>query len=174
MMLKTATKWFWVWEHEKEEEWLNAMSQQGWQLKSVGFARYTFESGSPGKYSYRLEFLEHFPHSAKGQDYLGFLSETGIEHVASYSRWVYLRKEGAAEAFELFSDDESLLKHISRLLTMIMPLLVLNLFFASSHLIQWASGHYYPFFPFVIQSGVSLLLLFGAIKLWLKVKAIKK
>ena len=173
-MLKTVTKWFWVWEHEKEEEWLNAMSQQGWQLKSVGFARYTFESGTAGKYSYRLEFLEHLPHSAKGQDYLSFLSETGIEHVASYSRWVYLRKEAAVEDFELFSDVESLLKHIQRLLTIIMPLLTANLIIASNHLIQLASGHYYLIWPFLLQSSVSMLLLFGAIKLWLKVRMIKK
>ena len=29
MERKTITKWFWVWQFEKEEEWLNEMSANG-------------------------------------------------------------------------------------------------------------------------------------------------
>ena len=29
---KTIRKWYWVWDFEKEEEWLNEMAQAGWVL----------------------------------------------------------------------------------------------------------------------------------------------
>ena len=31
-MEKTIKKWFWVWEFDKEEQWLNTMAQSGWVL----------------------------------------------------------------------------------------------------------------------------------------------
>ena len=33
----TVRKWFWVWDFEKEEDWLNEMAMNGWALASVGF-----------------------------------------------------------------------------------------------------------------------------------------
>ena len=40
---KTLHKWFWVWEFEKEERWLNEMAQEGWALTCGGFCTYVFE-----------------------------------------------------------------------------------------------------------------------------------
>ena len=42
-MRKTIRKWFWVWDFDKEERWLNEMAAQGLALVDVGFARYAFE-----------------------------------------------------------------------------------------------------------------------------------
>jgi len=51
-------KWFWAWQDEKEEQWLNAMSKQGYHLISPGsFGRYEFEQGEPKNYVYRLDFM---------------------------------------------------------------------------------------------------------------------
>ena len=44
-MTKTVWKWYFVWDFEKEEEWLNEMAEQGWILSSVGWCRYTFTKG---------------------------------------------------------------------------------------------------------------------------------
>ena len=44
METKKVTKWYWVWDYEKEELWLNAMAQEGWALQRVGFATYWFDS----------------------------------------------------------------------------------------------------------------------------------
>ena len=41
MERKTMTRWFWVWQFEKEEEWLNEMAASGWVLESVGSVSYT-------------------------------------------------------------------------------------------------------------------------------------
>ena len=32
METKKVTRWYWVWDYEKEELWLNAMAQEGWTL----------------------------------------------------------------------------------------------------------------------------------------------
>jgi hypothetical protein len=33
---KKIWKWFWVWDFEKEERWLNQMAMEGWVLVDVG------------------------------------------------------------------------------------------------------------------------------------------
>jgi hypothetical protein len=52
---KTVHKWFWVWDFEKEERWLNEMALEGWALVAVGWCRYVFERCEPGAYMIRLE-----------------------------------------------------------------------------------------------------------------------
>ena len=52
---KTIRKWFWVWDFEKEERWLNEMAMNGWILVSVGWCRYTFQRCEPGAFTLRLE-----------------------------------------------------------------------------------------------------------------------
>ena len=46
---KTVRKWFWVWDFDKEEDWLNEMAMSGWVLESVGFASYHFVRCEPGE-----------------------------------------------------------------------------------------------------------------------------
>ncbi|MBR1990215.1 MAG: DUF2812 domain-containing protein [Firmicutes bacterium] len=61
MERKTIRKWFWVWEFDKEEQWLNTMAQSGWVLDSVGFCKYNFVKCGPGEYTVRLrQSFEHF------------------------------------------------------------------------------------------------------------------
>ena len=50
---KTVRKWFWVWEFDKEERWLNQMALSGWALAEVGFCRYVFDACEPGAYIVR-------------------------------------------------------------------------------------------------------------------------
>ena len=87
-MIRTTRKWFWVWDYDKEEEWLNKMAAMGLAMTGVGFARYTFKEGAPGEYIYRLQLLENLPGHTESVQYLRFLEETGVEHVASMNRWV--------------------------------------------------------------------------------------
>ena len=55
MERKIIKKWIWIWEYDKEEQWLNAMAQSGWVLDKVGFCRYEFVPCEPGEYTVRLE-----------------------------------------------------------------------------------------------------------------------
>ena len=58
----TIRKWFWVWDYEKEERWLNEMAMAGWVLESVGFCKFNFVKCEPGEYTVRLEM--HDPDEA--------------------------------------------------------------------------------------------------------------
>ena len=69
-MIKTVHKFFSLGSFEKEEQWLNAMSQKGYQLVHVGWCSYTFMEGEPGKYLYRLELLEEVPEHPESAAYI--------------------------------------------------------------------------------------------------------
>lgn len=108
-MRKTVYKLFMVWNFDKEEDWLNEMALQGWVLDRVGLCAYHFISSEPGEYSIRLEM--------RGLDerYLDFMAETGAEYVGRMVQWIYFRKKTAAGTFDIFSDIDSKVAHLSRI-----------------------------------------------------------
>ena len=113
---QTIRKWFWDWEFEKEEDWLNGMAQKGWVLESVSFCNYHFIRCEPGEYTVRLEM------HPDDQDYIAFMQETGAEYIGRMMAWIYFRKKTADGSFDLFSDIDSRISHlnrIGRMLTMI-------------------------------------------------------
>jgi len=99
-MKKTVRKIFFIWEYEKEEQWLNEKSKEGWQLAKASFRKYQFESGIPKEYTYRLELLDKNTKSKESTSYLNFLQETGIEMVGECKQWVYLRSKTTDGSFE--------------------------------------------------------------------------
>jgi len=103
---KTVHKWFWVWDFEKEGQWLNCMAQQGWVLDGLGFATYRFVACEPGEYAIGLEMHEH------DEDYLAFMAETGAEYVGRMASWIYFRRKTELGAFGIYSDRESRIKHL--------------------------------------------------------------
>lgn len=74
---KTIHGWWWAWNFDKEEQWLNEMAMEGWALYDRGFCVYHFEKTEPGEYMIRLEM--HKPDYA----YEAFMEETGAQHVAA-------------------------------------------------------------------------------------------
>lgn len=123
-MRTVIRKLFWVWDFEKEEQWLNEMAAKGLALVGVGFCRYEFEDCTPGEYSFRLELLDNRPEHPESRKYISFVEETGAEQVGSYLNWVYFRKKGQ---FEIFSDYSTKIKHLSRIISLVALLAVLNL-----------------------------------------------
>ena len=88
-MRQVIRKWFWAWEFDKEERWLNDMAAKGKALVSARYATYEFEDSAPGEYAVRLEMLENAPDSAEGQQYIEFVESTGAEYVGKVLKWVY-------------------------------------------------------------------------------------
>lgn len=115
---------------EKEEQWLNQMAAKGWHCIDYVFGRYLFEKGEPGEYIYRIQLLKNPINHLESTAYLNFLRETGVEVVASYSRWVYLRKKAADGPFDLFSDKESRIAHYKNIIYMFLPFAIMNLAFS--------------------------------------------
>lgn len=112
-MRKTVRKWFWFWDFDKEEAWLNSMAAKGLALVAVGYSRYTFEDSLPGEYMVRLELLENSPEHAESEKYIQFIEETGGEYLGSLSSWVYFRQKTDLGQFTLHSDNSSRLKHLN-------------------------------------------------------------
>ena len=115
---KTVFRWWWEWDFDKEEQWLNQMAQSGWLLDKVGFCIYRFVRCEPGAYSVRLEM-----HPCD-KDYLSFMEDAGAEYVGRMLQWVYFRKKLTDGPFDLFSDIDSRIRHLERVGN---PLLVLGL-----------------------------------------------
>ncbi|MBQ6900769.1 MAG: DUF2812 domain-containing protein [Firmicutes bacterium] len=109
MERKTIRKWFWVWEFDKEEQWLNTMAQSGWVLDSVGFCKYNFVKCEPGEYTVRLEM--HDP----DDEYIAFMEETGAEYIGRMVKWIFFRKKALDGPFEIFSDIDSRISQLDKI-----------------------------------------------------------
>ncbi|MDO5544289.1 MAG: DUF2812 domain-containing protein [Eubacteriales bacterium] len=106
---KVIHRWFWVWNFEKEERWLNTMAQSGWALTKVGFCTYHFVPCQPGEYTVRLEMHE------PDKDYLQFMQDIGAEYVGRMVQWVYFRRKAELGQFDLFSDLDSKIGHLRKI-----------------------------------------------------------
>ena len=106
---KVIRKWFWAWEADKEELWLNSMAAAGWRLCRIGFCTYHFTPCQPGEYIIRLEM--HAPDAA----YLSFMEELGAEYIGRMVQWVYFCRRAEEGPFDLFSDIDSKLAHLGRI-----------------------------------------------------------
>ncbi|MEN1968634.1 DUF2812 domain-containing protein [Lentibacillus sp. N15] len=102
-------------DYEKEEKWLNDMADKGLHLVHYSFFTYTFETGKPGEYQYRIQLLKYPPSHLESQTYISFMEENNVEFVDSYIRWVYFRKKTAEGPFEIYSDNASRIKHYHRI-----------------------------------------------------------
>ncbi len=111
---KTLIRWFWVWNFEKEEDWLNEMAMEGWALVSVGFLTYTFERCEPGEYIIRLEMHGY------DDSYLSFMEDMGAEYIGRVFKWIYFRRASELGQFDIFSDIDSKIAHLKNIYTMIL------------------------------------------------------
>ena len=97
-------KFFFTWEDDREEQWLQQMARQGLHLvhaNMLGF--YRFRQGNPAEVSYRLDYVQKVDGS-----YRQLFEDAGWEHVISMSGWHYWRKQAtAAPAAEIFTDAAS-------------------------------------------------------------------
>ena len=172
-MRKVIHKWFWIWDFDKEEKWLNEMAAKGLALTSVGFCRYEFEDCVPGEYKICLEFLENHSRNVENEKYIEFLEETGAEHIGTFIRWAYFRKKTTEENFRLFSDNTSRIKHLTRIISFIAFLLGLNLYLGCYNLFLYFYWH-----NAVNLFGIINLLIFafgmiGLVRLLLKRKRLR-
>ena len=166
--MRTIHRVFFVWEFDKEERWLNEMAAKGQLLTEVGFCRYVFEDGEPGVYQYRLELLEDAPSSPEGHSYIRFLEDTGAEQVGTLLRWVYFRKRTEDGPFDLFSDFDSRIAHLRRMLVMLTPILMLMVCNTVAQL-----GHLHTCVG-IVTGAVGLLVAYGIVRIIRKMRHLQK
>ena len=126
-MRTTIRKVFFVWNFDKEEQWLNEMAAKGLCLVSAGFCKYEFEDCIPGEFKICLQLLEKSPRNPEMQKYIEFLEQTGAEHIGSFTRWVYFRTKASDGDFHLFSDNASRGKYLTHILGFIALIVAMNL-----------------------------------------------
>jgi hypothetical protein len=103
------------WNPDKAQQWLNSLAARGLALTDYSWMRYVFEETDPGKYIYEIEFLEKSRRNPESELYLRFLEDAGVEVVASYFRWVYLRKKACDGPFAIYTDCESKIRYLKRI-----------------------------------------------------------
>ena len=118
---KTVYRWWWVWNFDAEERWLNEMAMQGWALVSVGVFRYTFERCEPEEHIGRAECR------IADQDYISFVEETGAEYIGRCLHWIYFRRKSELGSFELLSDIDSQMKHLRTIFNVAVAAGILNI-----------------------------------------------
>lgn len=147
---------FWLTDDQKEEAWLNQMSDSGWQLKKVWGPFYTFDQSSQ-KYTYRLDVVALGQKQEETEAYLAFMKEMEAEQVGRYINWYYFRKKRSDGPFELYSNLDSRLAYLDRVrkhaivsLCLFIPILLL---WGSSLFWHWGTDQK----PLVLR-GLAILL----------------
>ena len=171
----TKFKWFWAWQDEAEETWLEKMSQKGYILTSVGPPGfYTFLVGKPRNYVYRLDY-QTFRKKDKGE-YIQLFQDAGWDHIGEMSAWQYFRKEAKpGEATEILTDVESKIAKYKRVLTFLgfFYFILIMLIFTQRIL----SDDSYPWWgniPHAIVIVVLLLFTYAIIRLVMRMRQLRK
>lgn len=173
-MRTTIRKFFFVWDFDKEEKWLNEMAAKGLCLVSVGFCKFEFEDCLPGEYKICLQLLDQLPRHPESQKYIAFMEETGAEQIGSFTRWVYFRRKASEGDFQLFSDNASRVKHLTAMLSFVALVVILNLFIGLENLVIAIFSGFPGNYLGLINLAIGLIGLPGTIKLWKKRNRIKK
>lgn len=96
----------------KEEAWLNQMSQEGYALVAYKSGKYYFEP-SQEIYHYKIAINSNWKGMDK-KDYLEFLESTGIRVLGTYNDHAYLARPAAEGELELYSDHASKIKEYQK------------------------------------------------------------
>ncbi len=168
----TKFKWFWAWDDEKEEKWLEAMSGKGWHLENPGLpCVYHFIKGEPREFSYRLDFRTGSFKSL--QEYLQICHDAGWEMIGRMSSWYYFRKEcRSGERPEFFSDKDSKVQKYRRLLVFLV--IFLPIMFNGTRIIfqrqdSWFFTGIGIFYVFLLLAWV-----YAMVRLLLRIHKLKK
>lgn len=113
MKTKRCFNYFTIADFENEERWLNAMSRRGWHFISTNGLIYRFEQGRPGEYIYKIELAAEGD-ALRRADYESFLAECGVEVVAHFKEWIFLRRRAAEGPIETADNRRAQLSLINR------------------------------------------------------------
>jgi len=172
MSVKTVYRLYW--DFEREERWLNAQAARGWELVRYRLGAYSFESGEPGAFVYRIELLPGSRKSAASREYLSLLADSGVETVSTYLRWVYLRRPAEMGAFELFTDLESRIGHYRRVLAFFGVILAALVAGAAGLIVtSGSSGGLALDLPLVIVAVAMVLIAVPTVRLSRRVRSLR-
>lgn len=127
METKKEFKFFTIFEHEKEEQYLRQQHNAGWKfVKVTGLGVYHFESCQPKDVVYQLDYNQEAT-SSKGE-YIKMFADCGWDYIQDYAGYSYFCKSVSAMdgEEEIFCDDSSRLAMMERVYKgRLLPLLVI-------------------------------------------------
>lgn len=117
-------KWWWAWEYEKIEDWLERMEAGGLRLVEtrLGGIYFCFEKCVPTKARYCVDFQ-----SKLTPEYMTIIHDDGWKLYQLKMGWYLLRKEYEGERPNLYNDFEGLLIRNRVLLTIVIVGLIFEL-----------------------------------------------
>ncbi len=90
--------------HIKDEEYMNKMSSNGWNAKSLVEGFWTFEKGKSNEYTYRVYYFRGMTKEAIKKK-IKDLEKEEIEFVHKYSFWGIFKSK---KDFQLYNENEQL------------------------------------------------------------------
>lgn len=117
METKKTFKFFTIFEHEKEQDYLREMHKSGWKFVRVsGLGVYHFEKCTPEDVIYQLDYnQEGLDHK---EEYVQMFRDCGWEYMQDFFGYSYFRKpvsEMKGKEEEIFCDDTSRLEMMKRI-----------------------------------------------------------
>lgn len=115
MRTKSVTKWWWPWDLEGMEKWLEEMEAKGWFLLRVNSiaSRFHFQESIPRRVRYCVDYQFKIKF---GSEYMKLFEDAGWELVYLASGWYIWRKEYEGERPEIYTDVDSLMRRNRRLI----------------------------------------------------------
>lgn len=127
MKTKREFRYFTIFDHEKEQDYLREMHRAGWKFTHVsGLCMYHFEACEPEDVVYQLDYNREG--RAHRQEYVQMFADCGWEYLQDYVGYSYFRKPVARMhgPEEIFCDDGSRLEMMQRVFRgRMIPLVIL-------------------------------------------------
>ena len=109
-------KYFTIFNHEQEEEYLRKQHQNGWKLtKITGLGTYHFEACEKEDVIYRLDFNQD---TQNFDEYITLFNDCGWEYILKFADYTYFRKakKDLKDNEDIFSDEASKIAMMERVL----------------------------------------------------------
>lgn len=121
---KRVFKWWWGWNVERLERWLEERESGGWHLASINGSGlvFTFERGEPRRIAYRIDYQ-----TQPGEDYRLLFEDAGWALAGSGAGWYYWRMPHTGTRPEIFTDVESLIGRNRRQMRLLAVLLAVQI-----------------------------------------------
>jgi len=122
-IIKTKWFWWWGWNPQKLEDWLEEMASYGWNLYQVDMwgIRFKFRKEKSEKIRYCVDYQ-----SSVDENYLSILKDDGWDIVwTGATGWYLLKKIYEEKRPSIFTDANSLIERNNRLTKILKPLFVL-------------------------------------------------
>lgn len=159
---------------EKEEEWLNAMSKDGYALRNFENGYYVFETCEPGEYTFQISLFQQDDKDNEDR-FLQSMKKDKATFVTSIHNWYYFRKKSSLGDFSINADLEAKSRYYKKISFVWYSLAVICLLFAFIDFVVVTSMNMadqdYLFNLFFLILGLIFLLI--AYSLTKKVKRLK-